>query len=57
MRLTFEYDLDILSNTKVSLAKIHGEKYKNFRLLLFCHVLCNHLLLFLRTLKQAHLSN
>ena len=27
MRLKFEYELDILSNTKVSLAKIHGENY------------------------------
>ena len=51
MRLTFEYELDILSNTKVSLAKIHGENYMSFRLLLACHLLCNHLLLFLRTLK------
>ena len=51
MRLTFEYEFDILSNTKVSLAKIHGENYMNFRLLLACYLLCNHLLLFLRTLK------
>ena len=51
MRLTCEYELDILSNTKISLAKIHGENYMNFRLLLACHLLCNHLLLFLRTLK------
>ena len=56
-RLTFEYELDILSNTKVSLAKIHGENYMNFKLLLVCHLLCNNLLLFLRTLKQAPLSN
>ena len=57
MRLTFEYEHDILSNTKVSLAKIHGENYMSFRLLLACHLLCNHLLLFLRTLKKAFLSN
>ena len=57
MRLTSEYELDILSNTKVRLAKIHGDNYVNFRLLLACHLLCNHLLLFLRALKQAPLSN
>ena len=51
MKLTFEYELDILSNTKVSLAKIHGENNINFRLLLVCHLLCNYLLLFLKTLK------
>ena len=34
MRLTCEYELDILSNPKVSLAKIHGENYMNLRLLL-----------------------
>ena len=50
MRLTFEYELAILLNTKVSLAKIHGENYMNFRLLLICHLLCNHILLFLKTL-------
>ena len=31
MKLTFEYELDILSNTKVSLAKIHGEKLHEFQ--------------------------
>ena len=51
MRLSFEYQHDILSNTKVSLAKIHGVNYMNFRLLMVSHLLCNHLLLFLRTLK------
>ena len=57
MRIIFEHELDILSNTKVSLAKIHGENFMNFRLLLVCHLLCNDLLLVLRTLKQAPLSN
>ena len=53
MRLTCEYELDILSNTKVSLAKVHdhGENYMKLRPLLACHLLCNHLLLFLRILK------
>ena len=46
MRITFEYELDVLSNTKVSLTKIHGENYMNFRLLLACHLLCNHLFQF-----------
>ena len=51
MSLTCEYELDILSNNKVSLATIHCKNYVNFRLLLACHLFCNHLLLFLRTLK------
>ena len=51
MRLTCESELDIVSNTKVSVGTIHGENYMNFRLLQACHFLCNHLLLFLRTLK------
>ena len=51
MRLTCEYELDILSNIKVSVAKVHGENYMKLRPLLACHYLCNHLLLFLRILK------
>ena len=31
MRLTCEYELDILSNTKVILTKINGENYMNFQ--------------------------
>ena len=37
MRLTCKYERDILSNTKVSLAKVHGENYMKLRLLLACH--------------------
>ena len=51
MRLTCEYEVDILSNTKVSLAPIHGENYIKFQTAPDLHLLCNHLLLFLRTLK------
>ena len=51
MRLSCEYELDILSNTKVSLAKVHGENYIKLRPLLAHHPLCNHLLLFLRIFK------
>ena len=51
MRLTCEYELDILSNTKVGLAKVDSENYIKLRPLLAHHLLCNHLLLFLRILK------
>ena len=51
IRLTCEYELDILSNTKVSHTKVHGENYMKLRPLLACYLLCNHLLLFLRILK------
>ena len=51
MRLTHEYELDILSNTEAGHAKVHGENYMKLRPLLACHLLCNHLLLFLRILK------
>ena len=51
MRLTGEYELDILSNIKVSLATVHGENYMNLRPLMARHLLCNHLFLFLRILK------
>ena len=44
MRLTCEYELDILSNTKVGHAKVHSENYMKLRPLLACHLLCNHLL-------------
>ena len=57
MKLTCEYELDILSNIKVSLAKVHGGNYMKLGPLLACHYLCNHLLLFLRILKLAPLSN
>ena len=53
MRLTCEYELDILSNTKGSLAKDHGENYMKFRPFLTHHHLRNHLFLFLRILKQV----
>ena len=46
MRLTCEYELDILLNIKVSLAKVQGENYMKLRPLLARHLLCNHLLLF-----------
>ena len=51
MRLTYEYELDILSNTKGSLAKDHGENYMKLRLFLARHHLSNRLILFLRILK------
>ena len=51
MRLTCEYELDILSNTKVSLAKGHGENYIKFRQFLAHHLLRNRLFLFLRISK------
>ena len=57
MRLTCEYDLDILSKTKGSLAKDHGENYMKLRPFLTHHHLHNHLFLFLRILKQVPLSN
>ena len=51
MRLTCEYELDILSNTKSSLAKDHGENYMKLRPFLARHHLRNSLFLFLRILK------
>ena len=51
MKLTCEYELDNLSDIKVSLAKAHGENYMKLRPLLAYLCLCNHLLLFLRILK------
>ena len=56
MRLTCEYELDILSNTKGSLGKDHGENNMNLRPLLARHLLRNPLFLFLRISKQAPLS-
>ena len=43
MRLTCEYELDILSNTKVSLGKDHGENYMKLRQLLAHHLLRDRL--------------
>ena len=51
MRLTCEYELDILSNTKGSLAKGHGENNMKLRPFLACHLLHNRLFLFLRLSK------
>ena len=51
MRLTCEYEFDILSNTKGSLAKDHGENYMKLRPFLSCHLLRNLLFLFLKILK------
>ena len=51
MRLTCEYELDILSNTKGSLAKDQGENYMKLRPFMTCHDLRNRLFLFLRILK------
>ena len=45
MRLTCEYELDILSNTNVSLAKDHGENYMKLRPFPARHLLRNHLFL------------
>ena len=41
MRLTCEYELDILSNIKGSLAKDHGENNMNLRPFLARHLLRN----------------
>ena len=57
MRLTCEYELDISSSTKGSLAKDHGENYMKLRPFLTRHHLRNHLFSFLRILKYAPLSN
>ena len=46
LKLPCEYELYILSNTKVSTAKGHGENYMKVRLLLVRHILCNRLLEF-----------
>ena len=43
MRLTYENELDILSNTKGSLAKGHGENYMKLRPFLARHLLRNRL--------------
>ena len=43
MRLTCEFELDISSNTKVNLAKDHGENYMTLRPLLARHLLRNRL--------------
>ena len=51
MRLTCEYELDILSNTKVSLAKDHGENYMKLGPFLDNHLLRDRLFLFLRISK------
>ena len=51
MRLTCEYELDILSNTKGSLAKNHGENNMKLRPFLARHLLRNRLFLFLRISK------
>ena len=51
MRLTCEYDLDILSNTKGSLAKDHGENNMKLRLFLTRRLLRTRLFLFLRISK------
>ena len=51
LRLTCEHELDIVSNTKVSLAKDHYENYMKLRLFLACHLLRNRLFLFLRISK------
>ena len=50
-RLTYECELDTLSNIKVSFAKLHGENFMKLRPHLICHYLCNHLLLSLRILR------
>ena len=51
MRQTCEYEFDILSNAKGSLAKDHGENYMELRPFLARHLLHNRLFLFLRILK------
>ena len=45
MRLTCEYELNTLSNTKVSLANDHGENYMKLRPFLTHHFLRNRLFL------------
>ena len=51
MRLTCEYELDILSDTEGSLVKDHAENYMKLRPFLARHHLRNSLFLFLRNLK------
>ena len=51
MRLTCEYELDILPNTKGSLTKDHGENYMKLRPFLAHYLLHNRPFLFLRILK------
>ena len=51
MGLTCENELDILSNTKGSLAKDHGENNMKLRPFLARHLLHNRLFLFLRISK------
>ena len=51
MKLTCEYEVDILSNTKVSLAEDHGENYMKLRPFLARHLLRNCLFLLLRISK------
>ena len=51
MRLTCEYELDILLKIKVNLAKDHGEIYMKLGQFLFHHLLRNNLFLFLRISK------
>ena len=51
VRLTCEYELDILSDTKGSLGKDHDENNMNLRPLLVHHLLRNHLFSFLRISK------
>ena len=46
MRLTCEYEFDILSATKGSLAKDHGENYMMLRPLMVRYLLHNRLFLF-----------
>ena len=51
MRITCEYELDNLSNTKGNIGKDHGENNMNPRPLLAHHLLRNHPFLFLRISK------
>ena len=51
MKLTCEYEVDISSNTKVSLVKDHGKNYMKLRPFLARHLLCNDLFPFLRISK------
>ena len=51
MRLTCEYELDILTNAKGRLAKDHGENNMKLRPFLAIHLLRNRLFLFLKISK------
>ena len=53
LRLTCEYELHILPNTKVSAAREHGKNYIKLRPSLICHLLRNRLLAFVNWMRKS----